>query len=108
MGHVQLTEDFAEEFGEVIIVIDVREELAIGSSHLVPLHAVHTGVVEAFGFLLADVVEHVGAFGCQVHLHLGLIAHGGKFFAGGGHFLDAASAQQEDVSFLVHLHAGPA
>ena len=83
------------------------EELAIGSRHLLPVDTVHVGLIEPFGFLLADVVEHVGTLGSQVHFDRSAVIDRFECFTGSSHFLDGASAQDEDVAFLVHLHVCP-
>ena len=101
MRYVQFAQPFAQQFGKVVVVADVGQEFAVVFCHLIPVYTVHVQVVEAFLFLLINVVEHVGTFVGQVHLHFGAVGDGFQFIVLGVHLLHAASAQDEEVVALL-------
>ena len=68
MAYVELSEQFAHKVGEVEVVIDVGEELAVERSHFGPVDAVHVGDIEAFGFFADSVFEHIAAFSSGVEI----------------------------------------
>lgn len=68
--HVQLTEEFAKEFGKIIVVVDMGEEAAIGGGHGRPVDTVHVLFVETCSFLYRNIIEHGFTFGCEIHLLL--------------------------------------
>ncbi len=69
VGDVQFAEYLAEEFGEVMVVVDVGEEGAVCLPERREVHAVIVGAVEALRLLGEDVVEHVFALCRLVQLH---------------------------------------
>ena len=71
MRHIKLAEQFAEQFGKVVVVVDVGQELAVGLGHCFPVDAVHVLVVETLLLLLLNVVKHVLALGCGVEFQCG-------------------------------------
>ena len=71
MADIELAEPFADEFGEVVIVVDIGKELAVGLSHLGPVDAVESRSVEALENFARNVVEHEFAFGCVVEFETG-------------------------------------
>ena len=107
MRHVQFAQHFAQQFGKIVVVVDVRQEFAVVGCHLFPVYAVHALVVEVAVFLTANVVEHVFAFFCQVKVHICIIADAFQFFAGYAHFLECAAEDEEVVAVLVQLKACP-
>ena len=70
----------------------MRQELAIGFGHGIPVYSVHVQVVEAFLFLFVYMVEHIVTFGCEIHFHVGLIADGLQTFRISTHFLHRVTA----------------
>ena len=108
MRYVQFAQPFAQHFGEIIIVIDMRQELAVGLRQGIPVHAVHVHVVEACLFLAVDVVEDVFAFFVGVHLHFGTVGNRFQFFRFPVHLLHGSSSQYEEIPFAVGLHIRPA
>ena len=70
MGYVQLAQPFACHLGKVKVVVDMGKEAGVVVAHGIPVHTVHVHMVEAFLLLAIDTVEHVFAFGRQVHIHL--------------------------------------
>ena len=116
VAYVQFAEPFAQEFGKVVVVGDVRHEFAVGLGHDRPVHAVHVGGVEAFGLLACDVVEHIGSFGIMVEAFCGRVAHRGEFGAFRVEFADGRAYDEHSAEvgcgvegraaayFLHHLH----
>ena len=91
MRHIQFTQPFAQQFGEVVVVVDVGQELTVGGRHLVPVHAVHVQVVETLLFLFIDMVKHIGTLFGQVQLHFSTVGDGFQLVALGIHLLHTAS-----------------
>ena len=58
MRDVELAEELAKHFGEVLIVVNVGEEGAVVVGELLPVHAVHILAVEACFFLADDFLVH--------------------------------------------------
>ena len=73
---IQLTEEFAEHFTEVLIVGDIGEELTISRAVVVPVNTVKIDVVELLLDLLPSMVEDISTFGCWAMLKLGCEANG--------------------------------
>ncbi len=67
---VQLAEHFAEHLGEIVVVVDERQELLVHGLVPRPIDAVHVLHVEFLQRLPPGVVEHVGALRGMVEVHL--------------------------------------
>ena len=104
MRNIQFAQPFAQQFGKIIVVADVGQELAVGSCHGIPVHTMHVHIIETFLFLLVDMLKHISTFGCQIHLHLSSERNRLQCFRRGIHFLHAASQNENILSFLVHFH----
>ena len=59
VGGIELAEELGEHLGKVLIVVDMREELAVGRAVVVPVHAMQLDVVELLLDLLPAVIEDV-------------------------------------------------
>ncbi len=88
VGDIDLAEDLACEFGEVGVVADVGEELAVGLAHSFPVGAVHVGAEEAFFGFGEHVVIHVFAFGRGIEFLSGREAYAVNLSAGEAHLAD--------------------
>ncbi|CDB83527.1 membrane protein [Bacteroides clarus CAG:160] len=109
MRYVQFAQPFAQEFGKVVVVVDVWQELTVGGAHGIPVYAVHIGVVETFLLLFVHMPEHIFAFCRQIHFNLRLISDGFQRIGRHIHFLHGFATQQEEVlAVFVHFHGSPA
>ena len=105
MRHVKLAEQLRQEIGEVVVVVDMGQELAVGFGHGFPVDTVHVFLIEASCFLLLYIVEHVFAFGLGVDFHCGRIFDGLYCLRGHAHFAEAVGAEQvQGVAILVGLY----
>ena len=64
MRSIQLTEELAQHFSEVLIIINVREELAVGLTVVVPIDTMEVDVIELLLDLLPCVVEDILTLCC--------------------------------------------
>ena len=76
MRSIQLTEEFAEHFTEVLIIGDIGEELTISRAVIVPVDAVEIDIVELLLDLLPSMVEDISTFGSWAMLKLSCEADG--------------------------------
>ena len=60
MRGVQLTEELAEELCEVLIIIDIGEEAAVGRAVVIPVHTMELLIVELILDLLPSMVKDIG------------------------------------------------
>ena len=104
---VELAQQFAQQVGEVLVVVDVGQEFAVGFHIGLPVTAVVVEVVETLGNLLVHVVEHVLTLGKQVHLHVGLVVDACELVTGHGELLHPAAAQHKQrLAVLAGLDVG--
>ena len=68
--HVQFTQQFAQHFRIVILVVDMRQETTVISRHGLPVYSVHLHVIKTFLLLTTHVIVHIIPFSSQVHLHI--------------------------------------
>ena len=109
MRYVQLAQPFAQQFGKVVVIVYVRQELAVGGAHGIPVYTVHIGVVETLLLLFVHVVEHIFAFRRQIHFGLCLVSDRLQLIGCHIHLLHGFAAQQEKVlAVFVHFHGSPA
>ena len=69
MRYIQFAEHFAQQCREVVVVVDVRQEFAVGGRHFFPINPLHVGAEEMPGFLTAYVVEHIFTLFGKVEFH---------------------------------------
>ena len=70
MRSIQLSEELAQHFSEVLIIINVREELAVGLTVVVPVDPMEVDVIELLLDLLPCVVEDILTLSCGTMLKL--------------------------------------
>ena len=102
MGYIQLAQPLTQQFGKIIVIVDMRKELTVSRTHLIPIHSVHIQVIEAFLLLLIYMVKHSFPFGSQIHLHLRLITNRFQRIRLCIHLLHIPTAQQEYISIFIH------
>ena len=108
MRHVEFAKHFAEHFGEVVVIVDVRQEFLISRRHFLPINAMHIGVIEMACLLAANVLEHVVAFSCTVESHRCRERYSVEFFAYDTHLLHRTATENEQVvALLVELQLSP-
>ena len=107
MRHIELAEQFGKHFGVVVVVVDMREETAIGCRHGGPVDTVHPLVVEAGTFLYRHIVEHRLAFGGKVDFLSGGCGNGLELISLGVELLNFVAEHKYTLSLLVELkHRG--
>lgn len=78
VGGIELAEEFAEHFDEVVVVVDGRQKFLVLISVEVPIDSVEVGAVEFFADLTPDVLVHFAAFGGAIDVHFtGFLKWGG-------------------------------
>ena len=67
---IQLTEELAQHLAEVLIIINVGEELAVGLTVVVPVDTMEVDVIELLLDLLPSVIEDILTLCCRTVLKL--------------------------------------
>ena len=101
MTYVQFTQKFAQHFGIVVVVGNMRQEASIVLNHHIPIATVIIGTENLLVYLLGYVAQHIFALGSKVQFHLGTIGNGCCLIA----LLDLlhAAAQRVQIAVLIHL-----
>ncbi len=66
MADVEFTEPFAEQFGEIVVIVDMRQEAAVAVGEFLPVDTVHVCAIEALALFAFGIVEHIAAFGGRI------------------------------------------
>ena len=103
MRYVQFTQPFAQQFRIIVIIVDVRQELAVSCTHGVPIHTMHIHVVETFFLLLINMVEHRFTLCYQIHFEVCCISNRSKLSRSSIHFLHTSPEKENSLSVLAHL-----
>ena len=70
MRHIEFSKQFTEQFGKVVVVVDVRQEFGVCLVEVIPVGAVHISTEEALFLLVVDVTEHILALFGRIKLHV--------------------------------------
>ena len=107
VGNIEFAQQFAQHFGEVVIVVDMRQEFAVGLGHSIPIYSMQVLFVEAFLYLQAYMVEHGFPFVGEVHFQTTLYVYRS---ACAGHAVDflQTTAQQVNIAFCIRFEGAVA
>ena len=79
------------------------QELAISSTHSIPIHTVHIYVVETLLLLLINMVEHCFTLCSQVHFKVSGVGNRSKLARCSVHLLHASTKEEDVLAILAHF-----
>ena len=105
MRTVQLAEHFAQQFLEIVIIVDARQETTIGIAVAFPVDSVDVFHIELVLHLLPSMVEDVLAFFGRFVIEDCFKVYSLTFAVLDGYFLDTSTATHVEMfPFLVGYH----
>ena len=103
--YVQFAEQFTEKIGEVIVVVDMRQEAFVGLVEVVPVRTVHIRAEEAFALFVVDIAQHILALGGLIYGHRGRESDRSELLRLGVEFAQSRS-KEIHIPGLVGIDAG--
>ena len=100
MTYIQFAEKLAEQLGKIVVIVDMRKELAIVTTEARPVRAVHIGGIEALAFLALHIVKHEATLCRRIENHLGIVRNR---LDGASEFIKAPAEKEYVFSIGRHI-----